>query len=264
MTEAATDGRLTEAQLGELATLLPGADSVELKVTVPAMEARAAAASMGMDTLGAEIRQVFFFDTPALALNEAGVVVRARRIRGRRHDTVVKLRPVIPDEVPPEFRASPDLGVEIDAMPGGFVCSASMKRTLKGDKIADVAAGDRPIRKLFSKQQRAFFSAFGPRGFDLDDLSVLGPIFVLKLKDAPAGFSRKLVGEMWLYPDGSRIVELSTKCAPDEALDVAHEARSFFERHGLDLNDQQQTKTKTALEYFASELAATAPNETST
>jgi hypothetical protein len=258
VTDRTSDGRLTEAQLQEFSSLVPGADSVELKVTVPASGARAAAASMGMDTLGAQIRQVFFFDTPALTLNENGVVVRARRIQGKPNDTVIKLRPVVPDELPPELRSSPNLGVEIDAMPGGFVCSASMKRTLKGDKTADVAAGERPIHKLFSKEQRAFFSEYAPRGFELDDLQILGPIFVLKLKHVPKGFKRKLVGEMWVYPDGSRIVELSTKCAPEEAFDVAAEARAFLGGHGVDLNDEQQTKTKTALEYFANELAADA------
>ena len=49
-----------------------------------------------MDPLGAQIRQVFFFDTPDLALENAGVVVRARRVQGKGDDSVVKLRPVVP------------------------------------------------------------------------------------------------------------------------------------------------------------------------
>ena len=254
ITDPLTEKRLTDEQLRQVAELLPGADSVELKVTMPVSGVRAAVGSMGMDPLDAQIRQVFFFDTPSLALNEHGVVVRARRMRGRPHDTVIKLRPVVPSELPDEVRSSPSLGVEIDAMPGGFVCSASMKRTLKKDKIAEVAAGDRPLRKLFSKEQRAFFDRYAPRGFELDELSILGPVFVLKLKDAPIGFNRKVVGEMWLYPDGTQIVELSTKCAPDEAFEVAAQTREFLAAHGVDLGSEQQTKTKTALEYFANEL----------
>ena len=53
-------------------------------------------------------------------------------------------------------------------------------------------------------------------GSSLDDLSILGPIFVLKLKFSPKGFGRRMVAEVWLYPDDSRILELSTKCAPSE------------------------------------------------
>jgi hypothetical protein len=43
---------------------------------------------------------VFFFDTPDLRLNKQGVVVRARRVQGRGDDTVVKLRPIVPGELP--------------------------------------------------------------------------------------------------------------------------------------------------------------------
>ena len=53
--------------------------------------------SLDVDPLDAQIRQVFFFDTPDLALNSAGVVVRARRVQGKGDDTVVKLRPVVPE-----------------------------------------------------------------------------------------------------------------------------------------------------------------------
>ena len=47
-------------------------------------------------------------------------------------------------------------------------------------------------------------------------------------------FDRRLVAEMWLYPDGSRILELSTKCAPAEAFQTAAEG-SFLTRQGVDL-----------------------------
>jgi hypothetical protein len=111
--------------------------------------------------------------------------------------------------------------------------------------------GKRATRKLFSKEQRALFAAHAPDGIALDDLSILGPIFVLKLKYSPEGYERRLVAEMWLYPDGSRILELSTKCAPTEAFQVAAETRAFLTSKGVDLDTEQQTKTRTALEYFA-------------
>ena len=88
----------------------------------------------------------------------------------------------------------------------------------------------------------------------LDDLSVLGPIFVLKLKFVPKSFGRKLVAEMWLYPDGSRILELSTKCAPAEAFQVAAELRAVLSDRGVDLGGEQETKTRKALVYFSGRL----------
>jgi hypothetical protein len=74
---------------------------------------------------------------------------------------------------------------------------------------------------------------------------------------APAELGRRLVGEMWLYPNGTRILELSTKCVPGEAFQVAAEARAFLSSKGVDLAAKQQTKTKTALQFFAKQLAAT-------
>jgi hypothetical protein len=60
---------------------------------------------------------------------------------------------------------------------------------------------------------------------------------------------------MWLYPDNTRILELSTKCKPSKAFKVAAETRAFLESRGVDLSGEQQTKTRTALEFFAKELA---------
>ena len=121
------DRRLSDEQLGELITLLKDVDTVELKLTVPQADQRAVVTGLQVDPLEAQIRQVFFFDTPDLALNKAGVVLRARRVQQKGDDSVVKLRPVVPSNLSEVVRRSPGFGVEVDAMPGGFVCSASMK-----------------------------------------------------------------------------------------------------------------------------------------
>src|SRR6186997_3027981 len=121
---------LPAEKLPELLTLLEGADSVELKATVPVTDRQRGAASLGVDPLDGQIRQVYFFDTPDLALNKNGLVLRARRVQRKGDDSVVKLRPVVPAELSDELRDSPNFGVEVDAMPGGFVCSGSMKCTL--------------------------------------------------------------------------------------------------------------------------------------
>ncbi len=245
---------LSDREVGELLDLVRDADSVELKLTVPVGRQREAVTALGMDPLEAQIRQVYFFDTPDLALSSAGLVVRGRRVQRKGDDSTVKLRPVVPDAMPEALRGDPGFTVEVDAMPGGFVCSGAFKSDARPDGVVDAVRGQRPLRKLFSKQQRAFYAEHAPEGISLDDLSVLGPIFVLKLRLLPAGFGRKLVAELWLYPDGSHILELSTKCAPAEAFQVAAEARAFLAENGVTLSGEQQTKTRTALEFFSREL----------
>ena len=130
-------------------------------------------------------------------------------------------------------------------MPGGYVCSASMKGTLGKSDAHIYITGEKPLRKLFSKEQRAFYEEHAPAGIDLDDLSVLGPIFVLKAKFSPKGMGRRMVAEVWLYPDDSRILELSTKCAPDEmrrsrqrGQGVPHLARHHPDRRAADEDAQ--------------------------
>jgi len=242
---------LSGEKLQRLMELIEGADTVELKLTIPETSRAGSAAALGVDPLDSQVRQVFFFDTPDLALNAAGVVVRARRRQGEDGDTVIKLRPVEPADLPEDLRRDPGFGVEVDSMPGGFVCSASFKGVASNDRIREAVAGAAPIRKLFSKAQRAFFAKQAPDGMELDGLSVLGPIPTFRVKFKPTGSKRKFVGELWLYPDASQIVELSTKTQPAEALEVAAECRAFLQSRGVDLSAEQQTKTKTALEFFA-------------
>jgi hypothetical protein len=246
---------LTDEQLRELVGLIEGADTVELKLTVPDEDRRSTVVALGMDPLDAYLRQVFFFDTPDLALDRAGVATRARRSQGRPDDAVVKLRPVDPGNLPAGQRATDNFGVEVDAMPGGYVCSASFKGELKAGQVKKAVAGELPLHKLFSKQQRAFWAEHAPAGVDLAQLLVLGPVTVLKLKYEPEGYGRKLVAELWFYPDGSRILELSTKCKPAEAFDVAARTRVYLGERGVNLSGDQQTKTRTALEYFSEQVA---------
>jgi hypothetical protein len=250
--------RLSDEELVALLELARKADSVELKLTVPAADHRAAIDGLGLDPLAAQIRQVFFFDTPALDLTAAGVVARARRIQGRPGDTVVKLRPVDPDGLPAELRQSPSVGVEVDAMPGGYVCSASLKAKAQAPDVRAVALGELPIRQIFSKAQRAFFAAHAPDGLKLKDLSILGPLFVLKQNFTPPRLGRRLTAELWFYPDGSRILELSTKCTAADAFQVAAEARVYLSERGVNLDGKQETKTKAALTFFSKQLRASA------
>ena len=75
-------GQLDGKQLAELLKLIEGADSVELKVTIPDADSRRTMAALELDPIEAQIRQVVFFDTHDLRLNDIGLVVRARRSQG--------------------------------------------------------------------------------------------------------------------------------------------------------------------------------------
>jgi len=248
--------RMTADQLTDIMGLLAQVDSVELKVSVPQVGRRSAVRSLGMDPLDAELRQIVFFDTPDLLLHQHGIVVRARRIQRSAGDSIVKLRPVAPDQLTTSLRQSTGFGVEVDVMPGGFVCSGRMKAKVDDRVLRRVFDGDKPVKKVLNRDQRALLADHAPPGLSTDDLVVLGPVNTAKLKFSPPGFPRRMVAELWFYPDGSQILELSLKCRPDEAFEVAVSARDFLTGQGVDLDAAQETKTASALSFFAAEVAA--------
>jgi hypothetical protein len=248
---AASRPALSDEQLAELLDLIGDADSVELKLTVPESEHFAVAAALGIDPLEAEIRQVYFFDTPELGLDGHGVVVRARRIQGKAGDVIVKLRPVVPRELPKKLRRSPRFNVEVDAMPGGFVCSGRWRERVDNADVREVVVGERPLGELLNDTQLGLIADHTSGSVTPGDLVVLGPILVLKARFEPEGLDRRLVAELWMYPDNSRVLELSTKCEPRDAFLAAAETRVFLSGRGVELGGEQQAKTRKALEFFA-------------
>jgi hypothetical protein len=248
--------RLSDKQAHEVLELLRKVDTVELKVTIPLDDHRATVRGLPLDPIEGKLRQVYFFDTPDLALDRAGLVVRARRSSGGKGDTVIKLRPVEPDDLPADLRKLDLFNVEVDALPGGYVCSASFKGVSDAGRVLDGATGVLPLRKVFSKEQRDFFAAHAPAGISFDDLVVLGPTFVLKYAFIAdfATRAQRVSAELWLYPDDSRILELSLRCPPSQAFQVAQEARSYLAHRDIPIDTVQKTKTRAALTYYSNEV----------
>lgn len=249
--EAPEPTTLSARQLEAVVRLLPDVDSVELKATVAHAERRMAVARLGIDPMKAQLRQVAFFDTPDLQLFDRGLVVRLRRVQGGPGDAVVKLRPIAPSVIDQDLRGLEGFGVEIDAMPGGFVCSARLRDEVSDKVLRHVTRRGAPLRRALNRAQRDFYAAHSPAGVDLEDLVMLGPVTVLKARFTPEGSARRMVAELWLYPDAPQVLELSLKCAPHEALDAAAQTRAVLAAHDIDLTAPQQAKTRTALQYFA-------------
>jgi hypothetical protein len=59
---------------------------------------------------------------------------------------------------------------------------------------------------------------------------------------------------MWLYPDGERVLEISTKCLPDEAFKVGAAFKAFLAERGIALGAEQAPKTRTSLDFFSAKL----------
>jgi hypothetical protein len=93
----------------------------------------------------------------------------------------------------------------------------------------------------------------------MDKLVILGPTFLLKAKHQPKDFDRPIVVEMWLYPDGARVLEVSTKCLPKETMEFGGQFKAYLAARGIVLGADQSAKTKSSLEYFSARLESAQP-----
>jgi hypothetical protein len=236
--------------IAEIFRQLVGVGSVELKMNVPS-EQRTALRALRMDTLKGRIREVTFFDTKDLALYRHGVVLRARRTQGADDDTVVKLRPAMPGELPAAVRDSRNLKVEMDVTRNSYVVSASLKGRRKPGSVHKVLYGERPLEKLLSSEQRDFIGPLMPEGVGWHDIQALGPIFVVFLKFYPRDLKQRLTIEQWHFPGYVPLVEMSTKTVPTDVVQVYGEVREFLQRYGLSANGEQEAKTRRALEFLS-------------
>ena len=226
-------------------------DACEIKITIrPDQELRAERA-MELDEDSADIRVVYFYDTPKLTLFDAGVALRARLVKGDDDDSTVKFRPVDAEKISSEWKRARGFKLEADCVGERVVCSASLTVIQARDEIDQVAKGERPIEKLFSKDQERFLAEFHAAPIDFAKLRVMGPIRVLRWKSKHESFPHELTTEEWRLPNGDDLVEVSIKVPPAKAV----EAQKAFDTHlrelGLDPEGAQETKTRTALEYFA-------------
>jgi hypothetical protein len=238
--------RLPDDEFRRLLTLTRAADQVELKLVIPPELHEATCAAFGVDLDNAPTRRVYYLDTPDLALQRSGVVARIRSNGRKPDDAVIKLRPVEPSTIPARLRRSKDFVIEVDGMPGRYVCSGALKVRLSDGTVEKAAKGDSPARKLFSKQQRELL-ALHAHGAAVDDLTFYGPIKVRRQKIVPRGVKRTLVFERWALPDGTTILELSSRCKARDALRAAAQTAAMFRAHGVDLTGPQQTKTRISL-----------------
>jgi hypothetical protein len=235
-------------------TAMAAMEAVEIKCTIRPDQELLAERAMKVDEDTADVRLVYFYDTPDLDLFKTGVVLRARLVKGDADDSTVKFRPVEPAAIPRDWQRLKGFKLEADWVGDHIVCSASLTDMQVRDEIDEVAKGKRAIGKLFSRDQERFLSEFNKDTVEFGKLRVMGPIRVLRWKPKHETFPHELTVEEWRLPSGEDLVEVSIKAPPNKALQARKEFDTHLRGLGLDPEGAQDTKTRTALEYFASIL----------
>jgi hypothetical protein len=165
--------QLPDDELDQLLTLSRAADRVELKLTVPEAVHDATRAALGVDFARIPAYQVYYLDTEDRALYRHGVVHRVRSVKRRQDDSVIKLRPVSPGGIPEALRQSKQFVVEVDGMPGSYVCSGALKAHLGAHDVEQAIARRRPLHALFSKPQVRLLTGHLPPQVGIDELTIL-------------------------------------------------------------------------------------------
>jgi hypothetical protein len=225
---------------------------IEVKVTLTAESAEVALEALGLDPDDAEERQITFYDTPDLALFEAGVVLRARKIIDGPDDSTIKLRPMAPADAValiPEVVQEDGFKCEIDRMVEREVSSCSLTVEQDRGEIDDVADGDRRIDQLFSGEQELVFDTLAPTGVEWGDLETLGPVYTERWRTEPDALRERLTVERWELPEGGILVELSMRVDGDGE-SALEELLAFIDDAGLEVGPSA-TKTRTVLEQLA-------------
>jgi len=220
-------------------------DRVELK-TIVDVELESAMSVLDMRVQPLQLRLVHYLDTPDFALHRRGIVVRTRATDGVGDDVVVKLR----RGAPQVRRSVRGLDVELDVLPDAAIWSAGLKRRLRPGQVQKSIGRRRPARHLLSPAQRALLLIAAGDGFDIDELVVLGPVNVVRLTSGKP--ESRIDVESWLYPDGSRVVELSAKCRPARSRRVAATMRDLIGDRRIVLSREQTTKTQMFMQRLTS------------
>ncbi|WP_460492637.1 hypothetical protein [Dactylosporangium cerinum] len=140
--------------------------------------------------------------------------------------------------------------VDVDALPGNYVCSGTLQRRLGDREVDQTIAAGRPLHTLLSRRQLRMLAMYAPTGFRVKDLVTLGPVDVRRGRYVADGLKRALTVERWLFPDGSTVYELSTRCETKDAPAVAARTSAFLRAHGVVPTEPQHTKTRATLRYF--------------
>jgi hypothetical protein len=236
---------------GRAGKAVVGSAFVEIKATIPPHQVEHVMTRFDLHGENDDERFIYFFDTPDLALFASGIVARARRRPGGRHDSTIKFRPVEPDDVPERWQSVEGFKIEADASDRSVVRSASLTMPVRKGLIKQVAAGHEAIGRLFTEEQINFLLTLTNRRFDPASVVVFGPIAAFRWKFEDPALPWPLTAELWRRPDGEEILELSVKAPAIQAAVIYFGFMGWLAEIGAERDEHQQAKTRWALGYFA-------------
>lgn len=219
------------------------AGSVELKTLLVPPAGPAAEALTGRRAPTWSVRQTYLLDTADLDLVRAGVEIRLRRRARGRFDLSVTTRRSGTARGRPVPRG---VRVEFDIVPGALWQDIEVRREVDSTAAAEVIAGETASQELLSPTQRSWACSGGDEAVDdarLRDLTVHGPLVVHRLKVGAKRLGlRRADLEHFRYPSGRELLELSTRCWPQEVVATATAFEQLLDERDVVVAPGHRTK----------------------
>ena len=178
-----------------LARTVPDTETVEVKFEAQGNTSDELLTKLTSGKEPKEKRDIYFYDTPKLALAHHQIFLRARKttLGDDPDDSTVKLRGEIVSNVSDAWLDLEGSKREVDmVVDRPKVPSISITVAQHSGEIDDVKNGKRSVTKLFSKDQERFVEEFAEGTLQWENLKPMGPVRaeIWKLKQ-PAGFEGK-------------------------------------------------------------------------
>lgn len=240
---------------GSIAKQVFGTDAVEIKATIEQKQIAKAMRYLGVTDASGEKRVIVFFDTPDLQMFKSGLILRARRKIGQQHDSTIKFRPLLPEDISAKWHKMSGFKFEADATAKTFARSASLTCDVAKGLIKSVTAAEKSASVLFNKQQQRFIAELSRKPCDLNSLTALGPLDAVSWKIDHPGLPWPFVAELWIRPDGAKILEASVRVPIAQTAAAGAGFLAFLAEIGVARDTTQVAKTRWALDYFAKRTA---------
>jgi hypothetical protein len=201
----------------------------QVQAAIPALQAR-----------GEKQERIYFYDTRSLALLGKGVILRLRE--GTEIDITAKLRPLSGEKVLDPSGGRESYKCEVDLNDGIENQSFSVQNKYVAAKVPETGE---EIYQLLNEAQKKLLEDSKVQ-IDWKHVERIANIQSRSWTTRAQPPFGKLSLELWEWPTG-RVLEVSTKVAPDAGQSTYTELRDLAVKKGLALSANQHSKTATAL-----------------
>ena len=223
---------------------LHGQETCDEEVKLLLSPTQVQAAILALQARGETHGRVYFYDTRSLALLAKGVILRLRE--GAKIDITVKLRPPSGEKFLDPSGGRERYKCEVDLNDGVENESFSVQNRSVAAKVPETGEA---IYQLLSEGQKKLL-ADSKVQIDwkrVERIAEIQSTSWVTRAHPPIG---KLSLELWEWQSG-RVLEVSTKVAPDHGQSTYIELRDLANKNGLALSPNQRSKTEIALGDFA-------------